>query len=118
NDSPAEVDQEPVTEVLNPITEEVVSFPTSYSDNSEITNPEPEKNNQISNLPAPILLGASYANGNKVVVGRLEGSDEKEIVIPEDQLQYYTVNVYYTNSTDIANEAGDKTELIGTTTLQ
>ena len=52
------------------------------------------------------------------MIGRIEGESNTRLIIPNEQLSNYTVNIYYTNSTDVTRKAEDKIELIGTTGLQ
>ena len=46
------------------------------------------------------------------MIGRIEGESNTRIIIPNEQLSNYTVNIYYTNSTDTTRRAEDKIELI------
>lgn len=80
-------------------------------------------------LPEPVLLNASYANGNKYVDGRVEFDanifrddldiSKKAIVdLSQSDLDQFSVDIYYTDSTNVKQPAANKTQKIGTTKLQ
>ncbi|MBN2015395.1 response regulator [Candidatus Dojkabacteria bacterium] len=64
----------------------------------------------------PVVLNAAYANGNKVIAGRVELKDA--MVLEESDLANYKVKVHYTDSRDIKQSATQKGELIGEAALQ
>ncbi len=90
------------------VNRESVSYPSSFTLPISYPTIEPKK----VLLPQPTILSASFANGNKVVDGRID-----DVVVPENQLANFKVNIYYTNSTDIKQDANDKLEFIGSSPL-
>lgn len=68
----------------------------------------------VSNLPVPVIFQASYANGNKIIYGKLA----ENVLIPEEELSNLKVKVYYTTDSDLSANAAKQGEFIGESLLQ
>jgi len=69
-------------------------------------------------LPAPTIFSASFANGNKVIAGKILAENDARLNIPAEDLAKYKVKTYYTSSRDIKDPASRKGEFIGESGLE
>lgn len=64
-------------------------------------------------LPEALVLNAAYANGQKIVMGRLEYLDSDNLLtIPEEEIDLYKVRIYYTSESDISRRVDKVDDLI------
>lgn len=63
----------------------------------------------------PKILNASWANGNKIIIGRID--IPVGVQLSQETINNFNVKVYYTSSVDNSKPARNKGELIGWTTV-
>jgi len=88
------------------------SFPVS----SPISTEKPGEI-AAAELPVPTIFSASYANGSKIIYGKILAAEGRSLDIPQELLAQLSVKAYYTDSTDLSKSAAKRGEYIGSAPL-
>jgi CSLREA domain-containing protein len=105
-----QVDQEPVS-FLEP-----ESYPVSLVEEVSESSGISKDIVKVIKESNPVILNASFANGNKIVSGYIE-FDKANLDWVEDNIENLKVKIYYTDSTGYSENATNRGGLIGESKL-